>query len=228
MESFCSIVRPRFRKHWRAVSCQIHAVNNNENPKRGFLFDCGAANVDILIDLVVKLKDKKLIDENILVAVVKDDIFILNVKKFTQESFHVVIDISGSLEKPKIFEDSSLTNEMFQDLNNQIRSSDRKNLTQLEIKAGWCVPTVFGYLINYPALYYYKPGDDTNCLSLIDLSVHQIITSDLTLISFSVPTELYDKSQIVRERIETWLHNFQNNDEFVIKTFIANYPIVIL
>lgn len=228
MESFCSIVRPRFRKHWRAVSCQIHAVNNNENPKRGFLFDYGAANVDILIDLVAKLKDKKLIDENILVAVVKDDIFILNIKKFTQESFHVVIDISGSLEKPKIFEDSSLTNEMFQDLNNQIRSSDRKNLTQLEIKAGWCVPTVFGYLINYPALYYYQPGDDTNCLSLIDLSVHQIITSDLTLISFSVPTELYDKSKIVRERIETWLHNFQNNDEYVIKTFIANYPIVIL
>lgn len=228
MESFCSIVRPRFRKHWRAVSCQIHAVNDNENPKRGFLFDCGAADADILIDLVAKLKDKKLINEDILVAVVKDDIFILNVKKFTHESLHVVVDISGSLEKSKFIEDSSLTNEMFEDINKQIRIADRRDSTQLEIKAGWCVPTVFGYLINYPALYYHQPGDDTNCLSLIDLSVHQIITGDQTLISFSVPTELYDKNQIVRDTIETWLHNFQNNDKFVIKTFTANYPTVIL
>lgn len=227
MERFFTIVRPRFRKHWRTIACQVHAVNDRDNPKRGFLFDCGKANVDALVDLVTKLKIENLISKDISVVIVKDDIFILNVEKFHEQS-HIVIDISGNLEQPKIMkvEDATSIEEMFRDIKNQIKSSKENSLIHLEIRADYCVPTIFGYLINYPIVYYHE--NDANCLSLVDLNVHQILIGNETLISFSVPSAISNENLHVQQAIENWLHNFQSKDEFLIKTFTANYPTVIL
>lgn len=228
MEGFCSIVRSRFRKHWRAIACQLHAVSDSQNIKRGFLFDCGAANIESLSDLVATLRTNNLIGEEISIVIVKDDIFILNIQKFYHENKHDVIDISGSLEKPIIIEDLTCITEMFRDIDKQLKSFAKNNSLKLEIKTDWCVPTIFGYLINYPVLYYLRPGEDDNCLSSIDLKVHQVISDNQTLISFSIPTEIYEENLNMQRNIETWLRSFQKSDEHFIKTFTANNPTVIL
>lgn len=226
MERLCSIVRSRFRRHWRTVACQIKAVIANDNPKRAFLYDCGAADVPALVNFIAELKEEKLIDKDISIVTVQEDIFILNLGKFKIESSHVIVDASGSLKKPQIIEDTKLIDAMFQDINKQLQDEQDEDAIALDIKPDWCIPTIFGYLINYPILYYHD--NDKNCLSLIDLLVYQIMFGSETLISFSVPNEIYEESQIIRDKISEWIEHFQKHEDITIKSFVANYPTVIL
>lgn len=231
MERLYAIVRKYFKKHWRMIASQIHAVNSVGNPKRGFLYDCGAINVDALIKLIKKLKEESLIGKDIVVASIKEDIFILNTTKFHQESRHVIIDISGSLTKPTRMD--AMT-DMFVRINEQLEAFQGSDVVDLKLglklnlklDETWCIPTIFGYLINYPILYYLK-GDE-NCLSLVDLQVFQVTSNNDILVSFSVPSEIYQNDSNVKEVIDSWLQSFQNGDYFSVKSFIANYPTVVL
>lgn len=227
MESLYPVVRSRFKKHWKAIACQIHVVNCDENPKRGFLFDCGAIDVPKIVDVVEKLKREALVRKDIAVVKVKEDIFILNPQKFQHENSKFVVDVSGSLEKPKKIEDLKEIDRMLSAVREQLMASGISLIT-LNISDDCCVPTIFGYLINYPILYYHQPDDDANCLSLIDLEIHQVTTRSETLISFSVPREIFTNDIEMRTEIEKFLHYFQNNDNYQIKTFTANYPTIVL
>lgn len=222
MERLCAIVRKYFKKHWRMIASQIHAVDSDGNPKRGFLYDCGTINVDALMKLIKKLKEEHLIGKDIFVASVREDIFILNKTKFHQQSRHVVIDISGSLSSPTRMDAMTDT---FIRISEQVKAFQGSDVVDLRVDETWCVPTIFGYLINYPNLYYLK-GDE-NCLSLVDLRVFQVTTNNDILVSFSVPSEIYQDSS-VREVIDSWLQYFQNDDNFSVESFIANYPTVVL
>lgn len=226
MERLCAVVRASFRRQWRTIACQIHAVNCDECPKSGFLFDCGSPDATALLELVEKLKSKKLIDGDVIVAKVKEDVFILKAGKFVQKRNPIVIDVSGSLEKPAIVDPTPVSGMML-DINNQIKNCDPGQVADLKITEHWCIPTVFGYLINYPILYHHQPDDDANCLGLVDLKVYQVTASNETLVSFSVPAEIHDQSEIIRESVSSWLNHFRHQD-YQMKTFIANYPTVIL
>lgn len=207
------------------MACQIKAVNDHENLKRAFLYDCSATNVETLLNLIRELKAENLVSKDVSIAIVQDDIFILNLEKFHVQSSHVIVDISGSLKKPRVIEDTALIDEMFHEINKQL-SVTNGSFIQIEIAAGWCVPTIFGYLINYPVLYYHQT--DQNCLGMVDLKVHQVMTNEETLISFSVPNEIYEQNKVVQETVNQWMQHFQNHENFYVKTFIANYPTVIL
>ena len=220
------VVRSHFKKHWRTIACQIKAINDSDNPKRGFLYDCGAINVNNLMKLIRELKQENIICKDFLIATIQDDIFILNLRKFHLESSHVIVEISGSLKKPRIIEETASFAKMFLDINNQLLSCEDEAI-ELKIIADWCVPTIFGYLINYPVLYYHNDHNG-NCLGTIDLKVHQVKTIEDTLISFSVPNEIFEQSMIVQKKILQWMQYFQTHENFSIKTFVANYPIVIL
>lgn len=227
MEGLCAVIKKSFKKHWRTIACQIYAVNNDENPKRGFLFDCGTPDVDALLDLVAGLKKNNLINNDIIIATVKEDVFILNTKKFHQKNSPILIDVSGRLDKPMILNFDDIE-KMIKEIENQISNYDNDQLIELKIAHDWCIPTIFGYLINYPVLYYHLPDDDTNCLSLSDLKVYQVTTFNEILISFSIPKEVYERSKTVESLIDLWLSHFQHHDDYHVKTFIANYPTVIL
>lgn len=223
MERLCAVVREHFKKHWRMIASQIHAVNSDGNPKRGFLYDCGMINVDVLTKLIKKLKQESLIGKDIVVVSVREDIFILNTTKFHQESHHVVIDISGRLTKPTRMD--AMT-DMFVRINEQLKALQGFAVVDLKLDETWCIPTIFGYLINYPILYYLQ-GDE-NCLSLVDLQVFQVTMKNEALVSFSTPSEIYQHDSSVKEVIDSWLQNFRSDDDFSVKSFIANYPTVVL
>lgn len=224
MNRFIEIAKSFYRKHWKMIVCQIQAVDDVANIKRGFLFDCSSVDLKVLSRFLLKLKEENLISKDISLLEVKEDIFILNKRKFLKESFHVVIDVSGSLTYPKRLEDERDCDKMFIEIRRQIESSDEV-ISTLEIDERWCVPTIFGYLINYPILYQ---CDQHNNLSFVELKVFQIRSINQTLISFSVPSELYEKDSKIQEVIKDWLVCFQNKDKFQIETFSAEYPTVIL
>lgn len=226
MERLCSVVRSHFKRHWRTIALQINAVNDNASPKRAFLYDCGSITVDELENLCSDLKEKELISKDILIATLKDDIFILNLNKFQTKSSHLIVDISESLNKAEVIKETDLVDEMFRDIDSQLLDAEDAQVINLDIKTDWCIPTIFGYLINYPILYYHKECE--NCLTFVDLNVHQIQINGETLVSFSVPNELYVQSAIVKEKISKWMMYFQTHDDFTIKTFVACYPTVIL
>lgn len=224
MESLCTIIRPRFKRHWREIACQINAVIDIENPKRGFLFDCGAANENILVQLVANLRAENVVGEEIKIVVVKEDFFILNVRKFRDIKSHMIVDVSGSLKKPKVVEDLTAIHAMFASIKEQLEGFG--DLVTLKVSDDWCVATIFGFLINYPVLYFHQPDVDSNCLSLVDLTVHQVTTGDQLLVSFSIPTEIFEQHSDVRNAIDSYLKSFSNTLQ--IKSFTANYPVVIL
>lgn len=209
------------------IACQIQAVNDAANPKRAFLFDCGSADLKVLSKLIVKLKEQNQISKHIALVAVKEDIFILNKRKFLEESCHVVVDVSGSLVGPKRIDNSNDMNVMFMEIRKQIESFVEE-MSVLEVNEIWCVPTIFGYLINYPILYYQHPGDASNCLSFVELKAYQIKSSGQTLISFSVPSQIDEKDLKVQEVINNWLNSFRNSDKFHIETFSSNYATVVL
>ena len=226
MDRLSSVVKSRFKKNWKQIVCQIVAVNDACNPKRGFLFDCGAGDVGKLTQLLQELKCESLINNKIVLVVVHEDIFILNPHKFEDEIPPVVVDVSGSLEVPRKFACDVVTS-MFEEVKKQIRSSTA-GLIKLEIAENWSVPTIFGYLINYPVLYFLNPNDDANNLCSVELQVYQITSDDQTLISFSVPKAIIDQDEDVQQSITSWLLHFQSHADFKIKMFTATHPVVVL
>lgn len=213
------------------IACQIYAVNRDENPKRGFLYDCGGVgDIGSLLKVLLAMKELSLVGKDILIALVKEDIFILNAKKFQRNAVDdvIVVDVSGSLSAPRRIEVSIAFEGMFHSISEQLRVADKDKVLRMEIRDDWCVPMIFGHLIAYPILYYQNPAEDTNCIGLIDLVIHQVITKNETLISFSVPSLIYNSDKNIQETIDRFLHNFQHHDDHQIKTFTANNPTVVL
>jgi hypothetical protein len=223
--SFYAIIKSYFKKHWKTIALQIEVVNDIFNPKHAFLFDCCAVDVDKLNGMIEKLKSDEFISKEIKIVALKEDFFILNTKKFQHKTNHVIIDASGRLKKPEIKE-SLEVQEMLDDIRSQIIAKQDELMINLDMKETWSGPTIFGYLINYPILYFVD--DDENCLSLIDLKVHQIKIKDEILISFSVPSEIHDNNLIVKQAISSWLSFFHKSDHFKIEIFDANHSSVIL
>lgn len=230
MDRLSSVVKSRFKKHWRTITCQIRAVNDGSNPKRGFLFDCGALDVDKLVDLVGCLKKAGLIVREVTVAVVKEDFFILNTRKFLSDlsgSCPTVIDVSGSLKLPEKVISGSIA-KMFDEIKSQLINNIEADVITLSLKDDWCVPTIFGYLIGYPVLYCLRSDQESNNLSFVELLVFQVLIQTEVLISFSIPKAIYEQDTQARDSTEHFLSHFQKGTDFEVKRFAATHPVVIL
>lgn len=221
MEPLSSVVKCTFKKHWKAISHQIYAVNSDKNPKRAFLFDCGKVDIAALSKLIKRLKEEEIICKDISIATLREDFFILNKRKFQKTEPHILINVSGSLNNPVRIENSV---SMFNSINKQLESSNE--IIAIETLEE-CIPTVFGYLINYPILYWHDSSND-NCLGLADLKVFQVYLDNTILISFSVPNKIFEEDPEVQTEIELFLTFFVNNREYEIRNFIANHASVIL
>lgn len=227
MDRLLPIIRSRFKKHWKAIACQIYAVNSEENSKRGFLFDLGKIDVPGMVDILGRLKKEGIIRRDLMIVKVKEDFFILNPSKFQSGGNEIVVDVSESLEKPRKIEDLREIRKMLEIVRNQILKLKEEEISVnvLEVPENVCIPTIFGYLINYPIIYYLNPQSDSNCLSLVDLTIHQVISYNEILVSFSIPSEIFSSDLSIQKTIKNFLSNFPNHE---IKTFTANYPTIVL
>lgn len=211
-------------KHFsHQISLQIESVNNLNVPKNGFLFDCGTVDVEILKNLVNELKVEKLISDDIKVVTLESEIFILNVKKFSTGCELNIINVSKDLEKPQIIIDNSEISKIIYEITVKIKES-KENFIELGSYGSIC-PTLFGYLINYPVLYYSET--DENCLSNQELKVFQVIVNNHLLLSFSVFLEIYIKSSKIQNDIKIFLDNFKH-EIYNVKIFNSTQCNIIL
>lgn len=220
-------------KQIRHISNQFQAVNDENLLKNSFLYDCGNVDVASIKQVVQILKNKWLISSDIRIVTLSQDIFILNVKKILdrENSSKFVIDVSGSNDKPILVPQDKMNSfdDMFEGIRKQLTLFKRNNnddeiIDLIIADDNWSVTSIFGYLINYPVLYYLPNSFDSNCLGNIDLKIFQIILEDDIVISFSVPLDILNDNEAIQCHITAYLKTYQNySNKYQIKSFIANH-----
>lgn len=218
-------------KSWRKmITHQILSLNNGS--KFGFLFDCGAIAASRLTELIKDINRVGLLQSDLVVVSIGVDLIILNLNRFLgQDSKPILINISGSLEAPEILKDESSVLSMFKAIDNQLQDfsnyfNDDNLLLDLQLEPTYCIPTIFGYLIGYPVIYWFDVASDDNCLGNVDLKVYQIYFHDQLIISFSIPNNLLVDTLIMQNLVK-W-DSFIQTFNITSKDFLANYPVVIL
>lgn len=237
MEAIQDVVKRKIsKKYWRhskSIAAQIICIEMKA--KLGFLFDFWNVNANDLLDLLIELRREHIVKcDLILLEVGNDDVIILNLTSFEENANdrRILIDVSSNLSEPKIISDFNrdLESVKNQILNFSKRPNPNENIKlKLNLTQRDCIPTVFGYLIGYPVLYYINPEitDDDNCLSNVDLKVFQIFYREILLISFTAPLQLY--SENLKSLVENWLDFYRKSlNEFRIELDVKNYPRLVL
>lgn len=211
----------------RHLSNQIQAIDDEHSLKNSFLYDYGNLSRDCLCQIVKCLLDEHVISRNIKVLTLADDIFIVNVQKVVRpvkRNFYVV-NVSGNLKAPALMESIDNIQNMLSSISKQLQSEAHEIVPEED----WCLTTAFGYLINYPVLYFQTKEPDFNCLGSVDLKIFQILLDDELVLSFSVPLELLNKHKFIENHIESYLKTYTDiNGRYQIKKFIANHAHVAL
>lgn len=218
-----------WNKYIKPITYQLYSMELKY--KLGFLFDFWKVDVKNLENLLIELRREAIKCDIVLVEVGDDDVCLFNLDFFLENvnDENVFINISGNLQNPEIITDVKMLESIKSQLLNfskRENPSDNLKIT-LELTKDCCVPTVFGFLIGYPALYYYNPEiTDENCLGNVDLKVFQLYYKDNLLISYSVPLSLY--SSVLKSTIEKWLEFYNRLEDFKIEIDIRNYPSLVL
>ncbi len=187
-------------KYWKKLLLDAHSVC--EGVKPSLLFDYTAATCDALQLCLTAAHNANLLPCPLQVIVVDQDNFIVNMQLFPQfirtlidATFIPLVDISGHLSKPVIMDKISAEN-VAQEICNSVlcqlggQQGDASNTTTTA-DAGYKQTnssiltlyfadhinrsTVFGLLLGFPVVYWYKTDcDDSNCLSMVPLRVFTI------------------------------------------------------
>lgn len=214
----------KLKKLAHPMSLQIEAVNCVAVPKSAFLYDLSLMDADFLNLILTKLKNEKLISDDLKIVKLDDEIFILNINKLLSRSgLSHVVDASDNLEKPQILEDHSKLDEIIKTINQALEKNRDKDIIEIKLNSFEC-PTIFGYLINYPALYYC--ATENNCLNDKELIVFQVELKNDLLMSFSLPRDLYKDK--IRDDITAFLNKFSSIEHYNVKTFTTSQAHVIL
>ena len=211
-------------KQIRHISNQFQAVNQENLLKYAFLYDCGNVDVASIKQVIKILSQRRLISSDVRIVTLSQDFFILNINKILgrENSSKFVIDVSGSNDKPMLVPQDKMNS--FNDMFEGIRKQLTLNNDEIIADDNWCVTSIFGYLINYPVLYYLPNNIDSNCLGHIDLKVFQILLQDDIVISFSIPLDIFNDNEAIQCHIAAYLKNYQNySNKYQIKSFIANH-----
>lgn len=212
----------KIRKFSSQIEKQIKAVNDLSNPKSAFLFDLCHIEVDLLNLILKELKSKELICNDLKIVMLENEIFIANVKKISAKRKLFVIDISKNLETPKIFENVNELEKIIEKIQIKIQQEEGEIISFESFNH--LSPTVFGFMINYPVLYYCAL--DENCLSDVELKVFQVYDDhESILMSFSIPNKIFNENIEIKNHIESFLALFKSHK---IKSFITCQTNVIL
>lgn len=211
------------------IYIQIEAINEIGNPKRGFLFDCCAVDHEKIHKMLKNLQNCNLISSEIIVVDLNSDVFIVNKSKFTDNSTEAIfIDISENLNNPKLLESSETIGHELDRIRNQIISHKEESILKFDSSEFSSPPTLYGFLINYPVLYFHHQSSDGNCLSYKNLKVFQVIINKLILLSFSIPESLFNHCDSIKKSINDFLVFYEDKKCCEVNISIANYPRVVL
>lgn len=244
----------QWRRNFDFLISNITAVHIEIKPS--FLWDVGPrVTAQTVANLIWDLKVQCSLSSNVFVMKVKEDVFVINLKAvicnlksdiFKKTKF---IDVSMGLTEPITVCTSEIDScikplikglleqlEMF----NETRHVEKlSNYFDLKCHGDWCVPCIFGILLNYPSVYWSKDPSD-NCLSNWPLSLSKVSAMYIVenfsyifnLYSFSTPSNLIND-----EKLNEWFQSLtsvfdtQPNKFFScmkLSTEVVSYPILVL
>ena len=198
------------------LACDVLLVD--AGLKTSFLFDYACVSGDTLNNFVMGIRKEMLVKNKLIVAKVEEDIFICNLQMTRQRVEDLtIVDVSGNLKEPVLVDDRA-SNKILQAMVSEIEGCLEQNRSNshLDIQLSEFVnrTTAFGYLLDYPVLYWYETntGCDKNCLSMVPLKSVKVLaqfrtgdcnTKEHLAWSFSYPECFHE---ILRTRITTWFH----------------------
>lgn len=104
-------------------------------------------------------------------------------KKSIEAEEFTLIDISGKLQEPRVLENETAKRvkkqccKILEILQHESEDSDRTTqLVDLSCYGDehWCVPSVFGFLLGYPVIYWCDQTSEQNCLSMVPLNRYTV------------------------------------------------------
>lgn len=148
--------------------------------KPSFLWDIPARVDRSLIHSAIDLlKQRKTISRSIKVLILADDLFIFNAVEIELLFSNLLevkfVNCSPTLESPEIFENRKDIFDLIGTMMNNIRENKSNDVLTIEGSPDWCFPTLFGFLLGYPVVYWSSSSDN-------NLSNHNLV---LCKISFS-------------------------------------------
>ncbi|XP_033646366.1 UPF0739 protein C1orf74 homolog [Asterias rubens] len=185
------------RKNWQSILDDIKAVCDGIKPS--LLYDYSRMDPIELSKMVIELSSSCRSDtfkKQLKVLRLGEDTFLANIPHLQavlqethqflgEDGRHVGVDVSADLERPRLLHPEACRQlqDHVADVLSQLSGSDSKmeRVLGLDPNKDWNFSTMFGALIGYPVLYWYKEctGIDSNCLSFVPLCVYTVqITPD--------------------------------------------------
>lgn len=178
----------KWRNYLRAIGVQLLAVIIGIKP--GFLWDIGPIPEMYQVEKVIQMINlcfTRKASLELFVLEINQDTCVCCTKLNTPVA---VIDVSKHLKTPIFKEDQTNVvkklNEKFENIKDGLSIDDQI-----------CIPTLVGFVLGYPILYWYDAASDGDtCLSGINLRVFQISFLENIVMSFSVPESLVGLKEV--------------------------------
>lgn len=189
-------------KNYKNIIIDLVAVSTGL--KASLLFDYTCLESEKARDMLRELKECGLLRERLDVVQLGEDIFIADLNKLVHRLKEILetgafylVDVTGSLPEPVVVstQTRSLVVEQFSQavwlLEEELRHRNTANehscisdplLVRLETGKDWNFPSLFGFFLTYPMIYWYESTDTNhNCLAMVPLNVY---TVKLKVLSF--------------------------------------------
>lgn len=151
------------------------------------------------------------------IVCVKDDFFIVNFPKIlrTIRRKRHYINVSSNLQQPTLMIDYSeielMAKEVYLQLMNMFDESSENISRSIQLSLHWNITTVFGVLLDYPVVYWYKDKEGETCLGNKDLINFKLKNTahiktwaiERDVYSFTVPTCVINEE--LNSFVEKWL-----------------------
>ena len=202
--------------------------------KPSLLFDYAVVDITNAGHLIEALAAEGLIPYTLDVLKVGEDIFfadlenlVSHLKKTVESEELTLIDISEKLQEPRVLETevsrrvlkqfARIVEVLEQKLNNGTLNMSQKNKTARNSEVvdlnnvsngeeNWCVPSVFGFLLGYPVIYWCDQASEFNCLNMVPLHRYTVNLKESSLISHSQMWKNFYSSSLIQagsDRVES-------------------------
>ena len=171
-------------RQYRRIAFDVICVD--KGIRQAFLFDYASLTPETLQQFSDNIFANHLVQTNLTVVGVGDDVFIVNINLLLKKLQHAndnvrLIDVSGHLRDPSLFDvkrSTCLVNTMLNILGTQLqpesgteRNTSKSRVVHLALPDDINQTTMFGFMLEYPLLYWYDTCSDQNCLDMVPLHV---------------------------------------------------------
>lgn len=192
--------------------------------KPSLLFDAACIHAASLKSLIDSLSKDRLLKNILVVLKIEDDIFVAQKSMLSRLAKPMVnpvlVDVSPSLSQPVLLSEKEAFN-ICSDITDCIQlqlseSAAESGLIDIELPDHINRSTLFGFLLNYPVVYWYCVQSTHNCLAMVPLCVVKVVHDRISKakdfqyesFSFSIPSSLYDS---VDACVQIWFSAVQQS-----------------